>query len=57
MKFTLNGVYDYYPYGKILREYVKGSKEKHLATHHQLDKKRPRLAQCKIAMIGKAFTT
>nr|MBK9649925.1 hypothetical protein [Bacteroidota bacterium] len=24
LKFTLNGVYDYYPYGKILREYVQG---------------------------------
>ena len=34
MKFTLNGVYDYYPYGKILREYVQGTQEKHLTTHH-----------------------
>ena len=27
LKFTLNGVYDYYPYGKILREYVQGPQE------------------------------
>nr|MBK9649938.1 RHS repeat-associated core domain-containing protein [Bacteroidota bacterium] len=37
LKFTLNGVYDYYPYGKILREYVQGSQEKYLTTHHQRD--------------------
>ncbi len=37
LKFTLNGVYDYYPYGKILREYVQGPQEKYLTTHHQRD--------------------
>nr|MBK9649927.1 RHS repeat-associated core domain-containing protein [Bacteroidota bacterium] len=37
LKFTLNGVYDYYPYGKILREYVQGQQEKYLTTHHQRD--------------------
>nr|MBK9649932.1 RHS repeat-associated core domain-containing protein [Bacteroidota bacterium] len=37
LKFALNGVYDYYPYGKILREYVQGQQEKYLTTHHQRD--------------------
>nr|MBK9649943.1 RHS repeat-associated core domain-containing protein [Bacteroidota bacterium] len=37
LKFTLIGVYDYYPYGKILREYVQGPQEKYLTTHHQRD--------------------
>ncbi|MEM1322226.1 MAG: RHS repeat-associated core domain-containing protein [Bacteroidota bacterium] len=30
-------VADYYPYGKILREYVSGTAEKFLTTHHERD--------------------
>ena len=28
---------DYYPYGKILREYTVGQQEKYLTTHHERD--------------------
>ena len=36
-RFNLQGVFDYYPYGKILREYQPNQTEKYLTTHHQRD--------------------
>lgn len=35
--YTLEHVADYYPYGKILREYVNGVQDKYLTTHHERD--------------------
>jgi len=31
------GVFDYYPYGKMLREFQDNVNEKYLTTHHQRD--------------------
>jgi RHS repeat-associated protein len=36
-KSNLDNVIDYYPYGKILREYRFGSQEKYLTTQHERD--------------------
>jgi RHS repeat-associated protein len=35
--YTLEAVMDYYPYGKILREYSNGEQEKYLTTQHERD--------------------
>jgi RHS repeat-associated protein len=34
---TINNVMDYYPYGKILREYRSGDEERYLTTQHERD--------------------
>ena len=36
--YTLEAVLDYYPYGKILREYANGEGERYLTTQHERDK-------------------
>ena len=35
--YTLNHVGDYFPYGKVLREFSSTPKEKYLTTHHERD--------------------
>lgn len=34
----INSVIDYYPYGKVLREYVNGEEERYLTTQHERDR-------------------
>ena len=38
VNYTLEAVKDYYPYAKILREYVNGVDEKYISTQHERDK-------------------
>ncbi len=35
--YTLQGAYDYYPYGKVLREYTYGVQDRYLSTYHERD--------------------
>ena len=37
ISYELQNVADYYPYGKMLREYISGQQEKYLTTHHERD--------------------
>lgn len=36
-EYNLKGVFDYFPYGKIYREYIDGQQEKYLTTQHERD--------------------
>lgn len=37
INYTLEAVIDYYPYGKVLREYANGASERYLTTQHERD--------------------
>ncbi len=37
ISYTVNHVVDYYPYGKVVREFVEGEKERYLTTQHERD--------------------
>ncbi len=37
ISYTVNHVVDYYPYGKVVREFVEGEKERYLTTQHVRD--------------------
>ncbi|MEL6865908.1 MAG: RHS repeat-associated core domain-containing protein, partial [Bacteroidota bacterium] len=37
VKYVLDHVIDYYPYGKVLREFIAGQAERYQTTHHERD--------------------